>query len=98
MKAVYCEYGEPPRLIDMESTPLAYVGGGDGFGYRVVDSQDFCTDCEWFSLHIAMSLYEGAEIAGSYDSWSWAIIPENNDEAKHLDQITNRNVFFRTGE
>jgi hypothetical protein len=93
---VVCKiFGGETRVVQMEASKQAFFGDCDcemthcdcdcGFGYLMPENEDFTiNDGEYLGLHVACSLYEGGEASGSYEDFSWALLPENEVEAQHL--------------
>jgi len=101
------------ECFPMVSTPDAYIGGGDGFGYVMEDSNLFARYTpgnegveaegigEYLSVDVQMSMYEGSARQRTYlneaeDSFvvGWVVVPENIDEANHLDEVCPRSICY----
>ena len=101
MKLIYQPIDSPEtvKILTMERTESAFFqGAGMHAGWQVAEKDDFLPgdgEGEWLSTHILMSMYEGAEAAGSYRDWSWAIVPETTEENEHLAALMGR-VLYRT--
>ena len=96
MKAIYCEYGKAPKIVDMVPKEDMFICGDDCEpGYYVPESADFVTvdDGEYFGFCLAMAMYEGAECCGSYPGYSWALVPESEDEAEHISKATRQHRY-----
>jgi hypothetical protein len=67
-----------------------------GFGYLIPEDEDFIiNDGEYLGLHVACSLYEGGEASGSYQDFSWALLPEDEVEAAHLAKHATLKPIYR---
>lgn len=110
MKLAVC-FDNKIRLFDLEKTTEAFFqGNGLQAGYKLRDEDDFIPGGrgEYLGLSVLMGMYEGAEAAGSHTSmaedgpareefiWSWAVLPETDEEARHLLRFCPR-TLFRTG-
>jgi hypothetical protein len=90
------------KIFDLVQDPEVYFQGGDMHpGYKLKDEDDFIiADGEYLALHLAMSLYEGSEVAGSYVDWtagklqwSWALLPETEADNEHLRRFAGRTMY-----
>lgn len=99
----HCGNGET-RIIRLQENKQAFFGDCDcemtdcdcGFGYLIPEHEDFIiNDGEYLGLHVACSLYEGGEASGSYEDFSWALLPENEVEAAHLAKHATRKPLYR---
>ena len=99
MKCVYCVSGSDPICIPMQRSDSVYIDcDASRPGFLIAAEHDVDTGLEFLSLHVAMSLYEGGEAAGSYERdgdflFSWAVIPETRDEALHLAEHAFRCLY-----
>lgn len=104
MKAIFCKDGEI-QIFNLECTDDAYHQGDRMHpGYQLRTEDDFVIDDgEYVGLHLQMSMYEGAESAGSYWAgeeilagkfgWSWAVMPETAEESEHLRKFCPNTLF-----
>jgi hypothetical protein len=91
MKLIVYEGGSVTVLDLAQKGEVYFKGNQMHPGYAVQDTDDrVMPSGDWLSSEIAMSMYEGAEAAGSFEneseefSWSWAVLPENQEESNHL--------------